>query len=403
MISFDTISKLTKKNGTAFYLFDESEFVNNYHDFENAFKGIYEKYQIAYSYKTNYTPYIAKTVKQLGGLAEVVSQMEYEIAKKIGYPAEKIIFNGPNKGRAGVYAFLEGARINIDGLDELSSICEIARQHSDTLFKIGIRINIDVGQNFISRFGIDESELITAFSMIEKTNNIIVNGLHCHISRCRKIEAWKSRAEQMIKLAKKYIPTNLDYIDLGSGMFGSMEYSLSKQFEDVPSYKEYAETVARVFSKEFPDKLSRPLLITEPGTTLINRYIDFYGRIESIKKIKGKTFVILNCSIHNLGETCTLKQLPLNIIKCGNKQEKYNNADFVGYTCLEQDVMRKNFSGKIAVGDYVRFGNVGGYSNVMKPPFIRENCPMFALTQDKRIILIKEAERFDDILHTYIF
>lgn len=403
ILSFERINEIANKYGSAFYLFDESDFVNNFCELEDTFKSVYSKYQIAYSYKTNYTPYIAKVVKGLGGLAEVVSEMEYEIAKKIGYSADRIIFNGPNKGQAGINALLEGCILNVDGLDELFAICEVAKKHADHLFKIGLRINIDIGQNFISRFGIDESEIETALLMVKNRSNLIVNGLHCHISRCRNVEAWKRRAERMIELAKEYVAADLEYIDLGSGMFGSMESEFAQQFDYVPTYQEYAENVAKVFDDAFPDVESRPLLITEPGTTLINRYIDFYGKIESIKKIKEKTFVVLNCSTHNLGETCTLKQLPMNIIKCGNQQEYCCDADFVGYTCLEQDIMRKDFCGEIAVGDYVRFGNVGGYSNVLKPPFIRENCSMLAMTLEGKVVLIKKAEMFDDLLHTYIF
>ena len=58
---------------------------------------------------------------------------------------------------------------------------------------------------------------------------------------------------------------------------------------------------------------------------------------------------------------------------------------------------------KLAVGDYIVFGNVGGYSNVLKPPFIRPNCAMIAVTPDNKDVLIKGKETYDDILVTYCF
>lgn len=146
-----------------------------------------------------------------------------------------------------------------------------------------------------------------------------------------------------------------------------------------------------------------PLLFTEPGTTLINRYVDFYGKIESIKTVGTKSFAILNCSIHNLGEVCTLKQLPLNIIRDGADEKEYADIDLTGYTCLEQDIMRKSYCGFLAEGDWVRFGNVGGYSNVLKPPFIRPNCPMLAQKPSGAVALMKRRESDEDILHTYVF
>ena len=75
--------------------------------------------------------------------------------------------------------------------------------------------------------------------------------------------------------------------------------------------------------------------------------------------------------------------------------------DFVGYTCLERDILYKSFSGMINVGDYVIFGNVGGYSNVDKPPFILPQCAMIGF-DGSAFYTIKRKETTDDILSTYI-
>ena len=66
--------------------------------------------------------------------------------------------------------------------------------------------------------------------------------------------------------------------------------------------------------------------------------------------------------------------------------------------------MHSEYRGMLAKGDYVVFGNVGGYSNVLKPPFIRPNAAMAAKRpENNEYILIKEAETEDDLLHTYRF
>ena len=360
------------------YIFEEDSFIDNYKRFEKTFKNIYSKYQIGYSFKTNYTPYICKIVKKLGGYAEVVSKMEYNLAKSLGYDDSKIIFNGPCKG---IYP---NCILNVDSLEE------ILKTGSN---KIGLRVNIDVGQNFISRFGIDSNELDKAF---EIAGDRIV-GLHCHISQARSIDAWKKRAEIMLDLVDKYFKNRkLEYVDLGSGMYGNMDEELKSQFSNVPSYEDYADVVAGMFANHFKGD-EKPILFTEPGTTLINKYIKFVSKVESIKHIKGKTFVVLTASKHNLGEICELKKLPLEIIHNGNELEKIENGDLVGYTCLEHDVMYKDFTGELAVGDIVIFNNVGGYSLVSKPPFIRPNCPMFTNSG----LVIKRQETNEEIFATY--
>lgn len=398
------ISELTAKHGSPLYVFDEKSFVQNYTRLLNSFRKLYSKYNIAYSYKTNYTPYVCKIVKELGGYAEVVSGMEYDIAKKIGYNNGNIIFNGPCKQNDGIQAFLNGSIINVDNREELETLCRCALEYPDKLFHIGIRVNVFIGQNFISRFGFDTSELSYVFKKVDHINNLQIIGLHCHISRCRDLYAWKKRAEFMLSVADKYFETPPQYIDLGSGMFGDMSSTFSAQFKYVPTYEEYAECTAGVFANHYLNytKEEQPELITEPGTTLINKYIDLIAKVISIKKVRDKSFAILNCSVHNLGETCLLKKLPIQVFDAG-KQKYYEDIDLSGYTCLEQDVMLKDYIGKIGIDDILIFENVGGYSNVLKPPFIYPNCAMIALRKNLESVLIKRAETYSDILQTYIY
>lgn len=363
---------------TPYYVFKEKDFIDNYKSFFDTFRKYYSSYQIAYSYKTNYTPYICKLVKELGGYAEVVSKMEYDLARRIGYDDSRIIFNGPCKG------IFPPCLLNVDSLSEI----EKTEDH-----EIGIRINIDVGQGFVSRFGIDESELDKAFEMAK--DRII--GIHCHISQARSLEAWKKRTEIMLKIADKYFgEKGPKYIDLGSGMYGDMNESLKSQFSDVPSYEDYASVVGGLFADHYKGD-QKPILFTEPGTTLINKYIEFVCKVESIKHIKGKTFVTLDGSKNNLGEICELKKLPIRIEQLGTDPEDLEGALLMGYTCLEHDVMLKEFTGKLSEGDIITFENVGGYSLVSKPPFIRPNCPMF--NEDGK--LLKREETDKEIFVTY--
>ena len=68
----------------------------------------------------------------------------------------------------------------------------------------------------------------------------------------------------------------------------------------------------------------------------------------------------------------------------------------------QQDVMYKEFSGSIGVGDIVDFSNVGGYSIVDKPPFIHPDIPIYMDREGERS-LIKRAQTIDDIFAPYIF
>ena len=100
----ELIDKLTEDYGSPLYIFHSAEFEKTYLKLLHTFRSMYLKYNIAYSYKTNYTPKICQLVKRLGGLAEVVSDMEYRLAKKLGYGNKDIVYNGPIKGE-GLFEF----------------------------------------------------------------------------------------------------------------------------------------------------------------------------------------------------------------------------------------------------------------------------------------------------------
>lgn len=383
--------------GSPLYVFDEDSFIKNYKHFEKCFKNIYKKYTVSYSYKTNYSPYICRLVNALGGYAEVVSDMELTIARMVGNRDNQIVYNGPCKGLLLNEFILHGGMVNVDNFEELNHILLLAKSNPFQEIRFGLRVNIDIGQGFISRFGIDENDLSKVFAAVSQVDNARIVGLHCHIGRSRGIDAWRNRAYKMLEIADAFFERPPVYISLGSGMYGEMNPYLSSQFgDDLPTYEDYADAVARPFADHYAEGI-QPILFTEPGTTLINKYIYFIARVEAIKHIKGKDFIVLNGSKHNLGELCELKQLPIQIINLADVREMVHNAAFVGYTCLEHDVLLKDYSGEIGVGDYIIFDNVGGYSNVSKPPFIKPNCCMISSNGN----VIKRAETTEEVICTY--
>lgn len=399
--------------GSPLYIFHSGEFKKNYINLLNTMRNYYPKYNVAYSYKTNYTPKILELVKGFGGMAEVVSEMEYNLAKKIGYTSKEIIFNGPVKGKGLFNMILDGGIANIDSLDELCLVIELAEKNPDLEIKIAFRVNIDIEQGFVSRFGLDAyedvsetSELDDAFKRVEKQKNIEVVGLHCHIGRSRGITAWENRVRIMFTLIDRYFKKEPLFLDFGSGMNSVMEPILRSQFaENVPTFEEYAKVVAGAMKEKYGSLPleKQPNLYTEPGTTLISGCMSFLGTVESIKTVKNKSFVTFDCSGGNIGDICKLKKLPISVFHMGAKRRKIENASFVGYTCLEHDHIYEGYSGELAVGDVIQFRNIGSYSNVFKPPFILPNCAMIEIDDYGSASLIKKSETFDDIFRTYVF
>lgn len=403
-LSYENLNNLCKIYGDAFYLLDSQQFKKNYIELKEAFSRIYTNFNIAYSYKTNYTPKLCKIVDELDGYAEVVSEMEMEIAFRIGVRPEKIIWNGPYKESGKIrQLLLMGGTVNIDSAYELPVIEKIAIENPDKILDIGIRCNFDINDGVISRFGfgIDTEEFRDALKMVQAIPNIHLIGLQCHFAT-RALKTWKPRVIGMLSLLDelRIVP---QHIDLGGGMFGKMEDTLKLQFDSpIPTYHEYALEVATVFADRFKDTKNPPLLLIEPGSALVGDCMKFVSRVINIKKVRGKTIATLLGSIYNINPTLNKKNPPLKRISSGGQANHYEDLDFGGFTCIESDYLYKHYEGELAKGDLVIFDNVGSYSVVLKPPFILPNFAVLDICNGK-VEVIKRREYFDDIFHTYTF
>lgn len=399
-INREIIKKLRTEYGEAFYLLDSEQFRNNFLELKEAFTLVYPNFNIAYSYKTNYTPKFCKIVNELGGYAEVVSEMEAELAIKCGVSPLRIIWNGPikNPEKLKEYLFM-GVIVNIDSIDEAEYIRKLALE-ADKILNVGIRCNYDVQDGVVSRFGfdIDSEEFKKCLDIVTKTDNLHFVNFQCHFAK-RQVEYWPERANGMIKLIDRVgvIP---ERIDIGGGLFGKMADSLKDQFSFViPNYKDYAEAAATVFANYFKNKDEKPELLIEPGSAIVGDCMKFVATVKTIKKVRNKYMASVLGSQKNISMVGI--NPPMEIIHM-SEGKKYTDLDMVGFTCIEGDVLYKNYTGNLATNDAIVISNCGSYSLVMKPPFILPNFPVLDICGSK-VEVIKRAETFNDIFSTFNF
>lgn len=407
-LNFDILNKISHKSYDSFYILDTKQLKRNFNELQKAFREIYPESYIAYSYKTNYIPKVCSVINELGGYAEIVSDMEYEIAKRIGVDPCKIIFNGPYKNKSAVKELmLSGGIVNIDSTAEIENIEEVVQKYPDKNFNLGIRLNFDVGDGVVSRFGFDflSNEFVNTIHKLSANSNVNIISVQCHFAD-RSIETWSTRTEKMLSLIENEITFIPDIIDFGGGLYGKMPDSLKSQFKsNIPSYQDYANIVARKFKERFFESEKKPKLFIEPGSALVGDVMMFACKVESIKNIRGKNIATVLGSIYNINPTLNKKNPPLTVFASDAENRKYYcNLDFGGFTCIESDYLYRGYNGELAVGDYVVFGNVGSYSIVLKPPFILPNFPVIDYDEEtNKTHIVKNKETFDDLFQTYKF
>jgi len=175
------VASLIEKYGSPLFVFSEKTIRKTYREALNTFKVRYPKVQFAWSYKTNYLDAICKIYHQEGSWAEVVSEYEYEMARRLGVPGDKILFNGPYKPTEALKtAVEEGAHIHIDHFDELYALENIAKEKGKPI-NVSMRLNMDTGiYPSWDRFGFnyDIGEAMSAAQRMHVGGMLKLTGVH---------------------------------------------------------------------------------------------------------------------------------------------------------------------------------------------------------------------------------
>ncbi len=404
-LDYEQLNITSQTVGSSFYILDIEKFKNNYNELTDAFCQYYPNTQIAYSYKTNYIPSVCRTVYNKGGYAEVVSDMEYELAIRIGVDPKKIIVNGPYKPLDELEKYLiNGSIVNLDSYNEVDSLWQIIEKESTKIFNVGLRCNFDIGSGETSRFGFDteNSQFYTLVNRLIDHERINFINLHCHFPN-RDLKYSSVRVDGLIDIYRKIHRNGQPaMIDIGGGLGGKLCDTIRKQLSfDVANYGDYANVIAKSFQQEFKDDKIPPILVLEPGTALVADTVEFVCRVLEIKNIRGEYFAMTSGSKLNFNPMASTINLPVRIYSNENKSRKhYDSLDISGYTCMEKDYIHKNYKGKLGIDDFIVIENVGSYSVVFKPPFIRPNVPIITF-EDKQIKVLKNQENFDNIFKTY--
>lgn len=408
-ISFEILKGLDEKFGSPFYIMNPEQYKNNINDFLNAFKRKYEKVIAGYSFKTNFVPVLCKIAKGEGCVAEVVSDMEYALAEKIGF--DKIIFNGPIKRTALLYHALESnALVNLDSEYEVELVCQYKKDHPQTDVNVGLRININLtdekGNSTIQcglrfgRFGFPDTIL---GANIEKLRAIGVRiiGLHGHTSTSdRAVLNYKIITQHMLAVCEKYQLNDLEYFDIGGGFFGAAPAGMD--ITDRPKYEDYADCVLGETMNNQWFMTHQPYIVIEPGSSVVSNVFNYYTRVYQNKKVGKVNFVIVDGSVFDVKPTMHTNNLPHEVFKACETNDSYT-CDVVGSTCMEKDVILKDIElPKLEAGDYIQFRGVGAYTICLTPTFINY-LPPILMKKDGGFIEVRRRQNIEDVIQIYFF
>ncbi|HIP43188.1 MAG TPA: diaminopimelate decarboxylase [Aquifex aeolicus] len=399
-----SIKELVEKFGSPLFVFSERKLRQQFRRLKQAFETRYPNVEFTWSYKTNYLKAICAILHQEGETAEVVSEFEYEKARRLGIPGHQIIFNGPYKPKEALrIAILEGAKINADTFEELADIEEIAKELGQKV-KIGIRINMDTGiQPRWDRFGfnLESGQAEDAVKRIASSEWLELNGLHCHIGTfILEPEAYENEVKKMVNFAY-HIEDNygfkIEYLDIGGGLPSKNRLKgvyLPAEIA-VPDVEEYAERITTALLENLrPGDF--PKLIIEAGRAIVDEAGYLITTVYATKRLpNGFRGYILDAGV-NLLFTAFWYNFKVEVDR--HLHGAPEPSILYGPLCMNIDVINDvEYLPPLPRGTKLIISPVGAYNVTQWMQFIRYRPNVVLIGMNGEVDLIREAENIDDI------
>ena len=393
------IHDLVEKFGSPIFVFSQRQIEEKYNTLYSAFSSRYPDVTFGWSYKTNYLNAVCKVFHDLGSIAEVVSEFEYQKARALGIEGKDIIFNGPYKPYEDLkIAVQEGAKIHVDNLFELDDLEKIADELGVRI-PVAIRINMDTGTYpQWSRFGFnyESGDAYDAIKHMYDGGKIYLTGIHSHIGTFMlDANAYRVATTKIMQLKERVehdFNSEIEYIDLGGGFASKSNLKGVYQSADVivPTADDYAEAITNViYEMNKSEKL--PKLYLETGRAMIDEAGYLLTSVHGYKRFPdAKKGYILDAGV-NLLYTSTWYNFNIELDK---RYEGENEPSMLnGPLCMNIDVIEEHLMlPPLERGSVLTISPVGAYNYTQAMQFIRYKPAVVMIDTNGTPRLIKEVD-----------
>ena len=401
-----SIDALVAAHGSPLFVFSEATIRQTVRDATRTIRSLYPNFAFGWSYKTNYLDAICAIFHQEGSFAEVVSEMEYDKARRLGVPGERIIFNGPHKSREALRrALKENAKIHIDHFDEIDDVEQVAAELGIEQAPVAIRLNLDCGiQPQWSRFGfnVESGQAKDAARRIHMGKRLKLVGLHSHIGTfILEPDAYRLEVEKMIELGYRLeheYGFTIEYYDFGGGFpsRNKLKGTYLPPDVSVPPLERYAEKISEgLYNALEPGDF--PQVYLETGRDLIDEAGYLITTVFAAKRMPdGRRSYVIDAGV-NLLYTSTWYRY--NIETDRHVQGMGEPAMLNGPLCMNIDVVDEGtLLPPLSRGTRLILSPVGAYNITQWMQFIEYRPAVVLVTEDGRMELIRERESLDDFV-----
>lgn len=401
------VEDLARRFGTPLYVYSSRVLHRQFERLSNSLNGLAEEVLICFALKANANPSIGKLLASLGAGADVVSGGEIYLARRMGFPGERVVFAGVGKTRKEVREALEaGVRsFHVESRDELESLAAMAAELG-AVAPVAVRVNPDVEAGThpyittgtrANKFGVGPQEALEMIRWTASARSLTPVGLHAHVgSQLQRVEpvlaATRCLLELWDTLAAEGI--HLKELDIGGGL------GIQYRPED---------------EREGPEELAaglKPLLagrklhlVVEPGRFLVGPAGVLITGVTYTKEMppsgEGEEPGLL--AIVDAGMNDLLRPALYGAWHpvWPTEEDSLNQGrpiDIVGPVCESSDVLaRERRLGDVRPGDLLTIGQAGAYGFSMASHYNARPRPAEVLVSGREARLIRPREKYEDL------
>ena len=400
------IAELVREHGSPLYLLSEGALRRKVQQFRRAFESRYPRVRLGWSYKTNYLSAVCRVMHQEGSWAEVVSGHEFQLARGLGVPADRIIYNGPHKDDASLLeAIRGGTRIHLDHLEEIARVEELVRSTGLPAglarLPVAIRVNMQLDANHWDRFGfnLESGRAHEAARRIADSAELELAGLHTHIGTyVDNTDNYRRAAGRLVELAvwiRRFTGARIRWWDMGGGFATRNTLHWAYQSGEVtcPSLQQYAEAICPVLSTlplEPGEEL--PELFFETGRAMVDDAMHLVVRVVSERRLgDGSRALVVDAGVNLLSSTAWYRY---DILPTKNQSSMIlEDTTLLGNLCMQIDILRKGVPlPSLRPGDLLVVRHIGAYNLSQSTQFIHGRPAVVMVDPQGGHHLVREAE-----------
>ena len=393
-----SLTDIADREGTPVYVYSAAAIRARFQAIDAAFQGY--PHTLHYALKANSTFAIATLLKALGSAADANSIWEIDLARRVGFEPNDIVFTGVGKsiGELECAVPLGLKAINVESAGELSRIESIARRLGSPA-RVAVRVNPDIDARShphistglkINKFGVDVAAARELFASLAGRDFLTLVAIHVHSgSQITSLAPLRNAARFVAAMSTELQRAGhaLEYVDVGGGL------GISYDGSGVVSPSDY---VSALVEEVRPTGLP---IVVEPGRSIVGPSAALLARVIDIKpRTASSDFVVIDAGMTELMRPALYNAFH-RIEPLHPRPGDARQYEIVGPVCESSDVVgRDRMLPPLEVGDLMAIRDAGAYGSAMASNYNRRPLPAEVLVDIGAWRVIRRRQTIDDML-----